>query len=310
VHVFKERMKGSPTQPKYEGGRLGWLSLRNAESLPGPFYNVLRGASILLVGGGPSVSGIDWRMVEASGIPTLAINNVWSLFRPHYWVSNDAPSKFMFHRWKDPTVVKFVWERFFRAPLAEKMDDGRFRHAGVSVRDMPNVWGFRRTNHFDTGTFFRVDAVSWGNTLSTGVDDVGVVNKRSTLLSAVRLARYLGAGRAYLVGVDLSLPVRGEPFYGFGETKVMDSYEGVKGQYEGLRKRLLSLERWCQSHGEPFSLWNTVRGNGLDELPFRTLDHVLEMYKYRGSVDPQGWYENGPRVTKVAKVGKIVKVAP
>ena len=129
--------------------------------------NMLAGASVFLVGGGPSANDLPLEDLGRRGVWSMGVNNVagHARFRPQAFVCSDPPRKFSHSIWYDPGVMKFVPTpklAGYRARIREKRG-GQFTASERTVTQCPNVWAFQRWSwlHPDD-RFFTSEGACWG----------------------------------------------------------------------------------------------------------------------------------------------------
>lgn len=172
--------------------------------------NVLAGASVFLACGGPSASDLPLEDLNRRGVWTMCVNNMagHARFRPQAFLCSDPPLKFSHSIWLDPAVMKFVPTPKLcgrsRTRLKRKVD-GEFVSLNRRTTDCPNVWGFKRWSWLSPDErFFLTDGACWGNQ-DAGVKRTGEEKTVCTMLLGMRLLRYLGARRVFLIGVDFRM---------------------------------------------------------------------------------------------------------
>jgi hypothetical protein len=165
------------------------------DHLPLWLGDIYRERSAFLIGGGPSFASLDHVTLRQPGILTMAMNNAVKTFRPHFWVSVDAPDHFLRSIWLDPTIMKFV-PFFHSGKYIFNSDEWKF--TGVRVGDCPNVIYFKQNDHFESRQFLTEYSLNWGNSKEHG-------GGLSVMLPAIRLLFILGIRRVYLLGVDFKM---------------------------------------------------------------------------------------------------------
>ena len=70
--------------------------------------NVFRGATVILMGGAPTITTQPLHLLEARGVVSAAINNAARHFRPTIWFSGDHPGSFEPQIIEDPGIMKFA----------------------------------------------------------------------------------------------------------------------------------------------------------------------------------------------------------
>jgi len=260
--------------------------------------NLLAGSSAFLICGGPSANDLPLEQLHnRRGLFSLAVNNsAGHRVRPHAFVCADPPSKFSHSIWLDPQVMKFIptpkLGRRGRSKLKMKKD-GVFSELKQRVQDCPNVWGFQRRSWLtpDDG-FFLDDGAHWGNH-NAGVERTGEPKTVCTFLLGIRLLRYLGAKRIYLVGVDFRM----RPDYGYSFNQNRDS-----GASRSNTDHFIIVNKWLCDMQESgvfkrfgLEVFNCFEKSGLRAFPFFPFEDAI--IEAKGDVedvpDLEGWYEKG-----------------
>lgn len=70
--------------------------------------NAFRGATIILMGGAPTIEDLPLGMLQERGVVSGAINNAARHFRPTLWFSGDHPGSFEPQIVEDPGIMKFA----------------------------------------------------------------------------------------------------------------------------------------------------------------------------------------------------------
>lgn len=170
----------------------------------------LAGASVFLACSGPSSNDLPLEELNGRGIWTMAVNNMagHARFRPQAFVCSDPPSKFSHSIWLDPGIEKWVPTPKMsgsRSKLKKKVGDGKFEPLDRTVLDCPNVWGFRRNPWLTPDDQFFLDkGAGWGNQ-NKGVEKTKQPKTVCTMLLPLRILRYLGARKIFLIGADFRM---------------------------------------------------------------------------------------------------------
>lgn len=209
--------------------------------------DMLAGGAAFLIGGGPSANELPLEWLNRKGVWSLAVNNVagHARFRPQAFVCSDPPSKFSHSIWLDPGVMKFVPTPKLggrRSRLRAKID-GRFvgwPEFTVNSAACPNTWGFVRNPWmWPDDRFFETNGACWGNH-DKGVGKTGERKTVCTMLLGLRLLRFLGARRVYLVGVDFDMaPDRG---YSFGQGRTQGACDSNNAQFAVVNEWLCRMQ--------------------------------------------------------------------
>ena len=248
------------------------------------------GRSAFLIGGGPSLVDHDLDLLRSTpGILTMGMNNSWSIIRPNLWCCVDAPGRFFDTGWKDPGIVKFVPAAHWNSRLRIQTPDG-MKPSAFRVRQMPGVYLFKRSQHFDPKTYLHEDGVCWGGE-GRHVDAVGVKGKRSVFMVALKLLVYLGIKQIYCVGTDFKMsPVRK---YAFGQDRTPEAIRHNNELYAGLIKRMKALRPHLEERKVEVRVCCPDSGllDAFDHIDFE--EAVAKASRECSKpVDPAGWYDS------------------
>jgi len=233
--------------------------------------NMLAGASVFLLCGGPSVNVMPLEQLSRRGVWTMAVNNAAGhpKVRPQAFLCSDPPLKFTHSVWLDPAVRKFVPTAKLgggRAKLKKKID-GEFSDLGRKTTDCPDVWGFRRESWFwPDDRFFTSKGAQWGNHQS-GVEKTGERKCVCTMLLAMRLLKYLGAKRVYMLGVDFRMSM--DWGYSFGQGRTEGACRSNNEHYEIVNEQLCRMQE-----GGTFGRFGIEFYNCYDRSGLRAFDYV------------------------------------
>jgi len=282
----KDHVRLRHNRSRYEGYKIGHYSQTPPLLFTRDCHNVFlgdsyRGSAAFLVLGGPSVLDLDLDLLKQAGVLTMGINNSVKTFRPNLWLCVDNPQSFIMSTWLDPTIMKF-------APLAhaEKklFDNNTWEESDLVVGQCPNVYYYRRNEHFQANQFLLEDSFNWGNHTNlchcgywrpdkkkTGkrvreCPECGQRNfgSRSVFLPAIRMLYYLGVRTVFLLGCDFKMN-EGKPNYSFDQERSQGSVNGNNSSYEMLTQRFSELKPVFESMG--FGVYNCNPESGLDVFP-------------------------------------------
>ena len=225
--------------------------------------DMYRGHSAFLISPGPSFSDIDHDLLRQPGVLTMGINNVIRSFRTDLWVSVDDPTHFIKSTWLDPTIMKFV-------PFchAEKniWDNEAWEESRIKTGDCPNVWYYRRNEHFITQQFLFEDTVNWGNHKDYG-------GGRSVFMAAIRILFYLGIRRIFLLGCDFSMDTNNK--YCFDQDRTDNSISNNNKAYELMTERFNLLKPVFIRNN--FFIYNCNPNSNLHVFPYVELNDAISM---------------------------------
>lgn len=288
------------------------LSVVNREMRPENYSlrGLLAGRSVFLACGGPSAKELPLESLNNRGCWTMAVNNMAGnpRFRPQAFVCNDPPLKFSHSIWLDPAILKFITTPKLstgRGTLRQKVGDSFIRLVDdqkkpILTRDCPNVWGVaRRLWLKPDDSFFLNPQVSVGN-YKAGSEISGEPSTICTMLMAMRVLRYLGASRVFLLGVDFYMdPGKGlYDNYSFQQSRDINACEANNAQFAVVNDWLCRLQeaKVFERFGIEFFNCNPVsRLRAFDYVPFETA-YRLVTKGVEARPDLSGWYEKKDKV--------------
>lgn len=260
--------------------------------------NLLAGTPAFLIGGGPSANDLSLELLNERGIFSMAINNVAGhpRFIPQAFVCSDPPLKFSHSIWLDPKIMKFTpFPKLSggRAQLRRKVN-GKFEKYDKKTNECPNVWGFERQSWLTPdNSFFLSDGACWGNHKS-GVERTGEDKTVCTMFLGMRLMKYLGCSKLYLVGVDFFM---GDG-YGYSFNQERD-----KGACQSNNTQFSIVNNWCQRMQdsgvfEKFGMpvFNCFEKSGLRAFPYVPFEEAIEDCRgdiEKGELDLEDFYTKG-----------------
>lgn len=227
---------------------------------PATLAGLWGGRPAFLVCGGPSVNNFDYRRLGERGVASLGVNNVAAYVPVRAWTFGDHQRKFHHGLFFDPNLITFVPEGKLRKTVRAKVG-GHFRGTGIRLRDCPNVWGYARSGRFDPGAFFATPFAHWGESKHPEWT-------LDTMLLGLRLLHYLGAGRVYLLGVDLWRATK-EDGYCFDHPG-----SGGMRKYEKTNNMLRALRPVFDRHG--WQVLNCNPESKCDAFDFADFDAAVD----------------------------------
>jgi hypothetical protein len=272
------------------------LITRRREPASDQLRDLLAGGSAFLMGGGPSANSLPLERLGDRGCWTMAVNNVAGhpKVRPQAFVCSDPPSKFSHSIWLDPAVMKFVPTAKLggrRARLREKKPDGTFVPLAKTTADCPNVWGFQRYSWlFPDDRFFTADGCCWGNHAS-GTEMTKQPKTVCTMLLAMRLLKFLGARRIYLVGVDFTMsPSWG---YSFGQSRDQAASASNNAQFIVVNQWLCKMQEIGVFDRFGLEIYNTFQHSGLRAFPYVPFEAAVTEAQgvIETTPDLRDWYQ-------------------
>ncbi len=260
--------------------------------------NLLAGASVFLIGGGPSANDLPLEELNRRGVWSMAVNNAagHARYRPQAMVCSDPPKKFSSSIWLDPCIMKFTAITKLggtRARLRRKLEDSTFERMEKRVYDCPNVWGFKRSAWLaPDDSFFLSDGAHWGNH-NSGVEKTGQPKTVCTMLLGLRLLRYLGARRIFLVGCDFRMA----PDYGYSflQGRTEEACQSNNAQFRIVNKWLCQLEELGIFRKFGLSIYNCFQMSSLQAFSHVPFEDALADCKgvVEDKIDLTSWYEKG-----------------
>lgn len=257
--------------------------------------DMYRGHSAFLIGGGPSFTKVDSNKLKNPGFITMGINNSLKSFRTNLWVSVDSPTNFMMSIWLDPKIMKFV-------PFchAEKklFNNETWEMTNICVGDCPNVWFYRRNEHFNAKQFLFEDTFNWGNHKSFG-------GGRSVMLVAIRMLFYLGIRRIFLLGVDFKMDANYT--YHFDQSRAAGSISNNNYTYNKMIHWFTELKPYFDKYN--LEIYNCNPDSNLKVFDFIDYDDAIALASINMPKDlqnerTQGLYDRLAKEKAKEKAGK------
>lgn len=268
---------------------------RHRTNVSDALRDTLAGSHVFLLGGGPSANDLPLELLSRRGIWTMAVNNVAGhpKVRPQAFVCSDPPQKFSHSIWLDPAIMKFIPTAKMggrRGNLRQKQKDGTFIRAG-NTDQCPNVWGFGRCSRLSPDdSFFTSTEACWGNH-DEGCQQTGEPKTVCTMLLAIRLLKFLGASRIYLVGVDFGMSLsRG---YSFDQDRTIEAVNSNNAQFAIVNKWLCKMQNDGVFSRFGLSVYNCYQKSGLRAFPYAPFTKAIEEAAgvIEQTPDLSGWYE-------------------
>ena len=258
--------------------------------------NLLHGASAFLMAGGPSANELPLEMLARRGCWTMAVNNSAGhpRVRPQAMVCSDPPSKFSHSIWLDPAVMKFVPIPKLasrRGSLRRKWLDGKFTPLDRATITSPNVWGFQRTAWlFPDDRFFTSNGACWGNH-KKGVEVTSQPKTVCTMLLGLRLMRYLGCKRLFLVGVDFKMTP--EAGYSFEQGRTPEACASNNRQFAVVMEWIQQMQDTSTFTRFGMEVYNCNQYSGLRAFPYVPFEEAVVAAQgiCESCPDLAGWYE-------------------
>jgi len=255
---------------------------------------MLAGRSVFLACGGPSANDLPLERLNERGIWTFAVNNMagHSRFKANGFVCSDPLVKFSHSIWYDPAIMKFVptpkLTNKGRGFIKRKVGPGSFETVGT-VMDCPNVWGFQRNPWlWPDHRFFTENGAAWGNQ-DIGVKKTGEKKTVNTMLLAMRILRYLGASRVFMIGVDFRMGAN----YGYAfDQTVRHKRQGVwdNSQYEITNEWLCRMQEAGVFEQFGIEFYNCFWESSLRAFPYVPFERAI--------VECKGFVENEPDLSE------------
>lgn len=234
-----------PVTPKVSR-KIGYITTAEGRHCGEVWANRFRGQTAFLVCGGPSLARTDLSLLAQRGIATAAINNAAAMVRPMLAFMSDPPSKFHQSIFADPAIACFVksdmLDKHTREIVGLKGNGEPIFEKQKNAREYPNVWGFERDGsvEFDPAEFFTSERPRWA------VSEPGF-NKRSTMLTALRILVDMGFTTIGLVGCDF-LMTPDNP-YGFRDQADVRKCESNNRLYSVMHRKFVALRPVLEAGG-------------------------------------------------------------
>jgi hypothetical protein len=232
--------------------------------------NRFRGQSVFLVCSGPSLQTTNLELLNQRGIATAAINNAAAVIRPTFAFMSDPPSKFHQSIFADPGIVTFLKSDMLdkhTREIAGTKENGEpiFEHA-PPANAYPNVWGFERDGQveFNPTEFLTSARPRWA------VSEPGF-NKRSTMLSTLRILVDLGFTTVYLVGCDFNMTPDNP--YGFRDKADQRKCDSNNRLYTVMHRKFVDLVPVLEAGGIRFV--NCTPGGNLEAFERMPLEDAV-----------------------------------
>ncbi len=238
--------------------------------------DLYRGQTLFLVLNGSSLKEFDWDKLKRPGICSFGVNNGAHGFRPQFWTCVDDPTRFMESIWRDPGILKFVPQAHFDKPVWDAEKDTL---SSRTVRDFPNVLGYRRNERFQAEQWLHEDTINWGNHAQYG-------GGRPVMLAALRIAYLLGFRRINLLGCDFQMDEKRR--YWFDEERTPNSIRNNTNSYRILTGYFEQLKPLFDRVG--FQVFNCNPDSQLKVFPVADLDTALREAEVSTTASTRGMY--------------------
>ena len=247
---------------------------QNADVLRGS----MRGASVFLMCGGPSLVTMPLDLFRQPGILTAAVNNAAVVFRPNIWFAVDGADRFHESIHRDPAVMKFQ-RRSCAAGAFRTRRDGKWVSTGIQTRWMPNTWFYEHSKHFDATEFLTATRPAWG---------IKGQNTCSVMLVALRLLYWLGVSRIFILGADFTMTP--DKTYAFDEPKAAGACASNNRLYATLNKLFAELQPHFLKAG--LEVFNSTPGGNLNAFPRVPFGSAVEaaLHHFPDEVRTRGLY--------------------
>jgi hypothetical protein len=245
------------------------------------------GQRVFLFGGGPSLNTLDLKQFDRRGVTVAAMNNVATMIRPDIWFSVDLPRNFNEIIWRDPSVMKFTFDKHLAANRpVDSWDGTQFIRTGMLAKECPNTWGFAHRHGWDAAAFLDDVCPTWGVNSATEDPD-GKHKQCSVMLPALWLLHWLGFRTVYLVGCDFRVPE--DRKYAFDETMA----SGNESLLKWLDKRFAEVQPHFRDRG--FTVLNCTEGSALTAFERLPLPAAIEatLEGWPDTIHTRGHYRAG-----------------
>ena len=219
------------------------------------------GQDIFILGNGPSLAKVNFERL--AGNITLASNKIFLAFDKTNW----RPT---YYTVEDDLVLKQNRDQIIGVDAEKIMPSSSLFYFGKISG--AKYFKYKQQHHYpDRPNFFRSDTFYWGSTV---------------VYTQIQLARYMGAKRIILLGVDFSFDV---PKSASSSTKEIISEgernhfhadyrkPGEKWNIPNLQNQILAFEAArsaCEEHG--VQIYNATSGSKLDVFEFADLERFIK----------------------------------
>lgn len=266
------------------------MRIFHSDGEPASMHNILAGRPAFLICGGPSLNKMDLSLLNQRGIVTMGVNNSPALFKPNYWICGDTPRRFIEQIWKDPTITKFVPHGHRNIFPRVRTSEGGLKNSAFRTFQMPNTYFFNRGEWFDAKYFFEDRDFPWGTDSKTP-DAYGIHGYRSTMILAIKMLWYLGAGNVYLLGCDFKME-NGAQNYAFEQDRTPQAVRENTEVFKALDRRLKELKPYLKHTG--LNIFNCTPDSGLKLFPYMDYRQAIKKAAAECNEKPimtEGMYE-------------------
>lgn len=240
--------------------------------------DLFKNSSVFLICNGPSFLKVDRSRLEKPGMVTMGLNNGAHGFRPNFWVSVDAASRFVPSIWRDPAILKFVPVGRFNESFCNNPEG--FESEISRVGDCPGLIGFVRKDKFEPERWIEEKEFNWGNSAEFG-------GGRSVMLTAIKLCHVMGFRKVFLVGCDFRMST--EYKYWFDEARSDRAIRNNNAGYRRLNEYFSALKPRFDEIG--FEVYNTYEDSGLNVFPYAEFDKAVDQTRIVLERTARGMYE-------------------
>lgn len=261
------KRKPVSTLPPIDVSAIGPVVSNRAGRAATSLRDQFAGQRCFLLGGGPSLKGVDLAALQRPGITIAAMNNVATMIRPNIWFCVDQPRNFHETIWRDPGVMKFTFDKHLPTCSVDAWNGREFVHSGLRAKDCPNVWGFAHRHGWDANAFLTDHVPTWG--VNSAEEDPDKQSRHQTvMLPALWLLYWLGFRVVYLLGCDFTIPADWK--YAFDERMA----PGNDTLFPWLNRRLTEVNPHFREMG--FTVLNCTEGSQLTAFERLPLSAAIE----------------------------------
>jgi hypothetical protein len=186
------------------------------------------------------------------------------VFKPNYWICGDTPRRFIEQIWKDPTITKFAPHGRRNVFPRVRDKNGNLKDSAFRTHQMPNTYFFNRGEWFDARLFLEDADFPWGTNPQTP-DAYGIKGYKSTMVLALKMLWYLGAGTVYLLGCDCKMET-GKANYAFEQNRTPEDVRVNTEVFKALNRRLGEAKPYLDRAG--FNVVNCTPDSSLKVFPY------------------------------------------
>ena len=276
--------------------RMDSLRMERADGTAVSLERIWEGCGCLLLLGGPSIKKLPREVLCDRRTLTFGVNNISGSIPTTGWVFGDTTDKFSNAIYDNPSILKFASfpRRGKRKARYRIKENGEFRWAARTIREVPSMFFFERSCAFDPPTFFS-GPCQWG-TNREAHGKTGRPRLLFTPFMAIRLLHYLGVKKVVCCGLDFDMRV--DNGYAFEQARDQNAVEANRNLYRTANIELAALKPYIEKAG--MRVYNANRNSGctvFDYCPWEKAVEIASNCVPPYPADLAGWYESKGTVT-------------